>query len=130
MQNFKINDAMANFLNLEDAALLYDKVMTLWQQYQAGLPLEVHTVRYESLVETFEETLSPLLDFLSVGWDDGVRNYAETAYRRGKISTPSYNQVTQPLYTRARGRWERYREPMQSVLPALLPWARRFGYGE
>ena len=62
--------------------------------------------------------------------DDGVRNYAETAHSREKIYTPSYNQVTQPLYTRARGRWERYREKMQPVLPVLLPWARRFGYGE
>ena len=77
----------------------------------------------------FEETLTPLLDFLGVGWDDGVRDYTKTAIERGKIFTPSYNQVTQPLYTRARGRWERYREQMQPVLPTLLPWAGHFGYG-
>ncbi len=130
MQDFKINEAMANFQDLEEAARLYDKVMTLWQQYRAVLPLEVHTVRYESLIEAFEETLTKVFDFLGVDWDDGVRNYVETAYRRGKINTPSYNQVTQPLYTRARGRWERYREHMQPVLPILLPWARRFEYGD
>jgi Flp pilus assembly protein TadD len=130
MQNFKVNDAMVNFLNLEDAARLYDKVMALWQQYQAVLPLAVHTVRYEGLIEDFEETVSPVLDFLGVEWDDCLRNYADTAYRRGKINTPSYNQVTQPLYTHARGRWERYREQMKHVFPTLLPWARRFGYGE
>ncbi len=128
MQSFKINDAMANFLNLEDTSRFYDKVMALWQQYQAVLPLDVHTVRYESLIEVFEETLSPLLDFLGVDWDDAVKTYAETARQRRKIKTPSYNQVTQPIYTRARGRWERYREHMQPVLPTLLPWAERFGY--
>ncbi len=121
---------MASFQDLEEAARLYDKVMTLWHQYRAVLPLEVHTVRYESLIESFEETLTKVLDFLGVDWDDGVRNYVETAYRRGKINTPSYNQVTQPLYTRARGRWERYREQMQPVLPTLLPWAKRFEYGD
>ncbi len=130
MQNFKFNEAMVNFLDLEDAARLYDKIMALWQKYRAVLPLEVHTVRYESLIEAFEETLTPLLDFLGVEWDDSVRNYAETASRRDKITTPSYYQVTQPLYTRARGRWERYSKFMQPVLPTLLPWARRFGYGE
>ena len=129
MQNFEINEAMVHFLDLEDAAYLYDKVMALWQQYGAVLPMAVHTVRYESLIEGLEETLTPLLDFLGVGWDDGVRNYAETASRRGMINTPSYNQVTQPLYTRSRGRWERYAEQMQPVLPLLLPWVRRFGYG-
>ena len=130
MQNFKLNDAMVNFLDLADAAQVYDEVMTLWQQYQAVLPLRVHTVRYETLVEAFEETVTPILDFLGVGWDDGVQNYGETALRRGKIDTPSYDQVTQPLYTRARGRWKRYRNHLQPVLPLLLPWARHFGYGE
>ena len=130
MQNFTLNDAMANFLDLKDAARLYDKVMALWQQYQEVLPLRVHTVRYETLVEAFEETLAPVFDFLGVGWDDGVRNYAETARRRRRINTASYDQVTQPLYTRARGRWQRYRAQMQPVLPLLLPWARRFGYDE
>ncbi len=130
MQKFRINEAMANFLDLEDAARMYDKVMTLWQQYQTVLPLEAHTVRYESLIEAFDETLTPLFDFLGVDWDDNVRNYTETAHRRGRIVTPSYNQVTQPLYTRARGRWERYREHMRPVLPTLLPWARRYGYDE
>ncbi len=130
MQNFEVNDAMANFLDLGDAAVLYDKVMTLWQQYRTVLPLAVHTVRYESLVEGFEETLTPLLAFLGVGWDDGVRRYAETASRRGIINTPSYDQVTQPLYTRSLGRWQRYAEQMAPVLPILLPWARRFGYDD
>ncbi len=128
MQNFEINQAMVSFLDLEEGARLYHKVMTLWLQYRKVLPLAVHTLRYESLVGGFEETLAPLLDFLGVDWDDGVRNYTETAARRGKINTPSYNQVTEPLYTRARGRWQRYREQMQPVLPLLLPWARRFGY--
>ena len=130
MQLFRINDAMANFLDLADSANLYDKVMTLWQQYMTVLPLAVHTVRYESLIEAFTETLTPVFDFLGVGWDDGVLDYAATAYRRGKISTPSYNQVIQPLYMRSRGRWERYRGQMQEVLPTLLPWAKRFGYNE
>ncbi len=130
MQDFVLNDAMVHFLDLQDAARLYDKVMSLWQQYQKVLPLAVHTVRYESLIEAFEETLTPVFDFLGVDWDEGVRDYAETGRRRGRINTPSYDQVTQPLYTQSRGRWERYREQMQPVLPLLLPWAKRFGYGE
>ena len=52
MQDFKINEAMASFQDLEEAARLYDKIMTLWHQYRAVLPLEVHTVRYESLIES------------------------------------------------------------------------------
>jgi len=128
MREFVLNDSMANFLDLDDAANFYAKAMTLWQQYQAVLPLAVHSVRYEALIETMKETLEPLLDFLDLGWDECMHDYMQTAYRRQKISTPSYNQVTQPLYTRASGRWERYRAHLQPVLPILLPWAKTFGY--
>jgi len=129
MQDFQLNPAMANFLNLGDAARLYDKVMRLWLQYRTLFPLSVHVLRYEDLVRDFEETVTSALCFLRVAWDDRVRDYAATARRRERIYTTSYNQVTEPLYTRAQGRWERYREHMEPVLPLLLPWAERFGYG-
>ncbi len=129
MQQFRMNDAMANFLRLRDAAKLYDGVMRLWLQYRAVLPLSVHTVRYEDLTADFAGTLAPLLGFLGVAWDDALYAYAETARRRAKINTPSYDQVTEPIHTRASGRWTAYRDHMEPVLPTLRPWAERFGYG-
>lgn len=128
MQNFKINEGMSHFLDLEDAAVFYDKVMALWQHYQTVLPIDVHTIRYESLIEAFDETLSPLLNFLSLDWHESVRRFAETAQQQGRINTPSYSQVVRPLYTHARYRWESYREQMRPVLPILLPWAKKYGY--
>ncbi|MCZ6828888.1 MAG: sulfotransferase [Gammaproteobacteria bacterium] len=130
MRAFKPNAGMVNFLELEDAARFYERTMSLWKQYLAEFPLSVHTVCYEELVEGFEETLGPTLKFLGVEWDDGIHDYIETAKRRGQITTPSYNQVTQPLYTHASGRWKQYREYLQPVLPVLLPWAKRLGYSE
>jgi Tfp pilus assembly protein PilF len=130
MQNFELNAAMANFLELEDAAVFYDRVMNLWQQYQVLLPLESHTVVYEDVVGSFETTLRPLFEFLDLEWDENVKNYSATALGRARIRTPSYNQVTQPLYKHASGRWENYREQMSPILPLLLPWAKRMGYDE
>jgi tetratricopeptide (TPR) repeat protein len=128
MQYFILNDAMINFLDLETAARLYDKAMTLWNRYEETLPISVHTVRYENLVESFEESITPVLDFLELDWDDAIKSHADAALKRGRITTPSYSQVTQPLYTRSQRRWERYRDHMQPVLPILLPWAKRLGY--
>ena len=45
MQSFGINTAMTNFLDLEDAARLYDRVMALWRQYGTVLPLEHHPIK-------------------------------------------------------------------------------------
>jgi hypothetical protein len=128
MQDFVLNPAMANFLTLEDSARLYDLALVFWTRARQILPLHVHTLRYEALVEDKERELRALLAFLGLDWDARVLDNEATAKARGPIATPSYAQVAQPLYTRARGRWERYREQMKPVLPILLPWAKRLGY--
>lgn len=130
MESFALNDAMANFLDLGDAARLYDLVLTFWQRCREMLPLEVHTVRYESLVEDLEAEARAVLDFLGLPWDPAVLDHRRTAKARGTISTPSYSQVIKPIYREASGRWERYREQMAHVLPLLAPWALRLGYGD
>jgi hypothetical protein len=130
MQSFVINDAMANFLDLGDAASLYDLVLTFWQKCCDVLPLRVHTVRYEDLVRDLVGEARSALEFLGLPWDGAVLDHSGTARARGLISTPSYSQVIRPIYREASGRWERYRAQMAPVLPTLAPWARRLGYGE
>ena len=128
MRNFSINEAMINFTELQSAAKLYDRVMNLWSLYREKLPLSVHTVRYESLISEFEATVAECLSFLGLDWEDGMRDFVGTAEARGRVNTPSYSQVTQDLYAEASGRWERYRENLEPVLPQLLPWVERLGY--
>ncbi|GAB6053982.1 tetratricopeptide repeat-containing sulfotransferase family protein [Magnetospira thiophila] len=128
MQNFKQNDAMANFRQLEDAAVLYNKAFGLWRTYESLFHPNVFTLRYEDLVDDFEGTLRPLASFLDLPWTDDFKNFADTARKRSRVRTPSYDQVTQPIYRSASGRWTRYRSQMEPVLPLLSPWAEHFGY--
>jgi tetratricopeptide (TPR) repeat protein len=129
MQNFKINQAMASFLTLQNAALLYDRVLSYWEQCREVFPLRVHTLRYEAMVADLESEVRPLIEFLGLAWDDAILDYRKTAADRDYIRTPSYSQVTEKIYARARGRWERYRKQMAPVLPILEPWAVKLGYG-
>jgi tetratricopeptide (TPR) repeat protein len=128
MQYFRINDAMAAFLDLGEAARLYDAVLALWTRCREVLPLAVHDVRYEALVADPEAELRPLIGFLDLPWHDRLLDHRRTARERGHIKTPSYAQVSERLYARASGRWTRYRDPMGEVLPILSPWAERLGY--
>lgn len=128
MQNFKSNAGMANFFTLKDAALLYDKVMGLWRQYREVLPHAHHVVRYEDLIGDFEGQTRRLLEFLGVGWDEAVRAYAEHARLHRQIQTPSYRQVVQPIYRRARFRWRRYARHLAPVMDVLRPHMQHFGY--
>jgi len=129
LRSLKPNAGMVLTLELRDTARLYDRVMTLWERYRAVLPLDVHEVRYEALVVDFERTITGALAHIGLDWEAGLQDFADRAQQRGTISTPSYNQVTQPIYSHASGRWLRYRMQLEPVLPVLAPWIDRFGYG-
>jgi hypothetical protein len=119
---------MASFLDIGNAARLYDKALSYWMQVQEVLPLQVHTLRYESMIADLEPEMRAMVDFIGLPWDDRLLDNQATAAARGHIRTPSYAQVSQPIYARARGRWEKYREHMRDVLPILAPWVERMGY--
>lgn len=128
MSNFRLNAAMANFLRLDDAAELYDLTFQHWERSRALFPLNVHTIYYERLVEDVEGEVRPLFDFLGLDWHEGALDHRRTAKTRGLITTASYSQVTEPIYKRAAGRWERYRKHLEPILPVLEPWVAKFGY--
>lgn len=128
MQDFVANGAMVNFLTLEGSARFYDQVFTLWQNCRELLALNVQEVRYERLVADLRAEVEPALGFLGLGWDDAVSDPAAHALQRGSIRTPSYSQVTQPIYSSAMERWRRYEAQMKPVLPILAPHIERLGY--
>lgn len=130
MQNFLINEAMAGFFTLESEARIYSEVMQTWQDAVRLLPLDYHQVRYEDLVADFETETRAMLDFLGVGWSESVMSHTEHAIRRGTINTPSYHQVTQPIYQHAKYRWKRYTSQFEAILPVLEPFIDYFGYAE
>ena len=128
MQTFEINNAMANFLNLEDSANLYDHVMKLWIQYISIFHINYHEIKYENLVQNLEKTIKSLLKFLELPWDDNLLEFFKTAKRKQQIKTPSYDQVTRPIYTEASGRWKMYEKKISTIYPILKPWIKKFNY--
>jgi tetratricopeptide (TPR) repeat protein len=126
--NFRLNNAMSNFTDLEHTARVYDKSFGFWQHCRDLMPINVHEIEYERVVADMEAELRPLFAFLGLQWNDDVLDHQRTASDRGLISTASYSQVTEPIYDRASGRWTRYREQLSPVIPILQPWIERFGY--
>lgn len=128
MQNFSINEAMAHFFSLKSTARLYREVMELWWTYQNVLTLEVHPLKYENLVLDLESEARRLIAFLGLPWDDRVLEYTRHAQGQQKIQTPSYHQVTEKIYKRARYRWKRYIQWIQSIESDLSPFVTAFKY--
>jgi hypothetical protein len=128
MQNFQLNGSMVNFLSVESGAHLYDRVMTLWRACETLLPLNVGQVRYENLIQGVRGEVEPLLHFLGAEWNEAQADPAAHALARGTIRTPSYQQVTQPIYGSAADRWRRYEKHLAPVLPVLEKHIKHFGY--
>ncbi len=128
MNNFELNSGTGYFTRLETSISLYCKVMALWLTYVELLRPNYRLVRYENLVTQPEYELRRLLKDLGVDWSDDVLQHAGHALRRGHIPTPSYAQVSHPIYTDACNRWRRYAEMLRPHLRELQPYIEAFGY--
>ena len=126
-RRFGMNPSMYELLTLDGAAIFYDAVMRLSERYRELLPLPLHLVRHESLIDDFEATTREVCTFIGIEWDEAMTDFAARARSRG-ISTPSAAQVARGLNREGQGAWRRYRDQMAPVLPLLEPWVRRFGY--
>ena len=130
MQNFALNPSMACMLDLKTAAELYVVCMDIFEASVENLDLNVHVYRYESIIHDFDNEVSKLLTFLELDWEDEVRDYRETAMARGKINTPSYKQVVQPIYSESAYRWERYKGFISEIFPQIEPYVEKLGYSD
>ncbi len=127
MQHFSVNIAMANFFTLEDAVYFYSRAMSLCDKYISKLNIDCHVAKYESVVENFADEVGSLLRFLNLEWEKGIENYNTRAKER-VIKTPSYQSVVEPIYDRAKYRWERYATQLEPYCNELKPFVERFGY--
>jgi hypothetical protein len=128
MQNFKLNPAMANMIELERIVDFYDTAMSILKLSKERYSLETHRIRYEDLVLDFEENVTNLLTFLGLEWEEELRNYQKTALARKNINTPSHSQVIKPIYKTASYRWKNYEKYLNPFKSQLEPWLRDYGY--
>ena len=128
MQNFKLNPAMANMVDLDRIVDFYCTTMEILKFSQERYSLDIHRFYYEKLVLDFEGNVSKLLTFLNLKWEKGLINYQKTALARDRIYTPSYSQVVKPIYSQASFRWKYYEEHLEPYKSQLEPWIQEYGY--
>jgi tetratricopeptide (TPR) repeat protein len=124
---FRLNGTTREMFTLENTARFYDAVMRLGELYRAKLPLKLHRMRLEDLVDDFDGQMLALCRASGLSWSDSMRDFAERSKARG-ITTPSATQVIRGLNRRGIGQWRRYREQLDPVMPLLAPWVEYFGY--
>ena len=128
MQHFKLNVAMANMVELDRTVEFYCCAMETFKICRAKYNLSVHQIKYEDLLEDLSGETSALLKFLNLDWEDQMENYQDTALKRGRINTPSYSQVVQPIYKDAKYRWLNYEKHLTKYITQVEPWINEFDY--
>src|SRR6185312_15385891 len=113
-----LNQSGAAYLTLESTVEDYVALMSMYQTLSPILLNEHIMVRYEDMVEDLESVSRKVLDFLGVEWNERVLRFDEHA-RQKVVRSPTYADVTQPVFKRAVGRWRHYEKHLEPYLDKL-----------
>ena len=127
-QNFLLNSAMINFLDLERAAILYDKVMQIWQNSSKLININIHIIKYEDLISNFDNETKKMITFLGLDWEENIKNYKKLLIKKERIRTPSYSQVIKPIYFSSINKWKNYEKELSPIRPIVQKWITYFNY--
>lgn len=127
-QRFEANAGMENFRTIKDTIEFYDFTMSQWFSVHGLTDEQVCYVRYDQLVDRFDDTVSTVLDFVGVSWNEGVRDFAEGSETRSAL-TPSYQKIRRGLSIGVQSAWRRYDFLFEGKeVTALRKWVEFFGY--
>ena len=124
---FKINEAMLNFENLKTTSFFYNQVFSLLFKYIKFFNLKFHQVKYENIVLNFDDEIKKILNYLNLDFETNMKNFFETAKSRENINTPSYDQVTKPLYSNSINRHLNFQE-IKKIATTVDYWVEYFDY--
>jgi len=127
--NIMLNATNVNFLGIERTAKHYMDLMDVWLRLRELGGFDWIETRYEDVVVDLEKEGRKATEFLGLTWHPDQGRSHETA-RRKVLYAPTYHDVTQPVYKRAVGRWERYAAALEPVQAKLAPYCRAFGYAD
>lgn len=127
MQPLPLNPVSSSYLSLEGTVNQYASVMGFWRTVLPRLRNAWMEVRYEDAVEDLESTSRRVLDFLEIPWSDDVLRFHEHA-RSKPLRSPSYAEVTKPVFKTAMGRWRNYQKYLEPSIAKLEPFIKAYGY--
>jgi tetratricopeptide (TPR) repeat protein len=125
--NIMLNVTNVNFLSLDRTVKHYADLMDVWLRMRQLGGFDWIETRYEDVVVNMEQEGRKATEFLGLSWHPNQARYHETA-RQKVLYAPTYHDVTQPVYNRAVGRWQRYAGALQPFLARLAPYCRTFRY--
>lgn len=126
-QNIPLNAVNVNFLSLERVAKHYADLMDIWLAVREWEGFAWIETRYEDTVTEMEKEGRRVTEFLGLTWHEDQARFFEKS-RTKQFYSPTYQDVTRPIYARSVARWHAYEKHLAPILPALAPYCKMFGY--
>jgi tetratricopeptide (TPR) repeat protein len=126
-QNIPLNSANVNFLSFDRLAKHYGDLMGIWLAVREWPGFAWIESRYEDIVADLPKEGRRVTEFLGLPWHPDQERYYEKSGAK-QLYSPTYQDVTRPVYQRSVARWRAYEKHLAPILPALEPFCRAFGY--
>jgi tetratricopeptide (TPR) repeat protein len=127
MQALKLNPGSSAYLSLEGTVTQYVSSMGFWRTMSPRLRNPWIEIRYEDVVADLETSSRRVLSFLGAEWNADVLRFYEHA-RNKIVLSPSYAEVTRPVFKSTIGRWRNYQTYLEPYLKELEPFIKAYGY--
>ncbi|HZV33956.1 MAG TPA: sulfotransferase, partial [Verrucomicrobiae bacterium] len=126
-QNVALNSTNVNFLDFDRLAKHYGDLMGIWLMVREWDGFSWLETRYEDMVADLQKEGRRVTEFLGLAWHEDQERFHEKSGRK-QLFSPTYQDVTRPVYKRSVARWHAYEKYLAPILPALEPFCRALGY--
>jgi tetratricopeptide (TPR) repeat protein len=111
---------------LSELAAYYAAWHRLIRHWQTVLGDRLLVVRYEDLVQRFEETARRMTGHCGLAWESRISSFHAHART---VTTASATQVRRPVYGSSVGKWRHYEEQLAPLIEALRALEPADGWG-
>jgi Flp pilus assembly protein TadD len=116
---YKQNFATENYrfaYNLKTVAQFHNIYRKLMKHWHEVLPGAVYDLNYEALAQNPEPEIRKLLEACDLEWEDNCLQFHKS---EAVVTTASFYQVRQPMYTSSIKLWEHYGDCLQPMFDEL-----------
>ena len=88
-----------------DLAGYYNNYVELMEHWNQVLPNQILSIKYEDLVNDFENSVNKILNYCNLDFEDDCLSFYKN---KRSVRTPSSEQVRQPIYKKGLDYWKNY----------------------
>ena len=88
-----------------DLAGYYNNYVELMEHWNQVLPNQILSIKYEDLVNDFENSVNKILNYCNLDFEDDCLSFYKN---KRSVRTPSSEQVRQPIYRKGLDYWKNY----------------------